>query len=111
LARITILLFFLICLQVHAAPDGTDLLRACETSVSNGFRNIEGQICEYYVIPCNCDVDPVVPGHICLPDHISTKKLAVEVIDGLRNSPELQQQYAGTAAGIILTQRYPCTHE
>lgn len=97
-------------MQAYASPDGSDLLRACRTSLNNGFNGIEGMMCEYYLTPCNCavGVKASVP-KFCPPAGASTDDRAAAVIDGLNKSPVLQDQDAQTAAAVILAKMYPCT--
>ena len=97
-------------MQAYASPDGADLLRACRTSINNGFTGIEGMMCEYYLTPCACTVgnDPALP-RFCPPARVSTGDLAALVIDGFKKSPDLLDRDAQTAAAVILARKYPCT--
>jgi len=95
--------------QVQAAVDGRDLLRACEASINSGTGGIKGQMCEYYVTPCACELgeSDSIP-RVCPPDGMAVKDLAKMVIDGLKKSPALLRERAGTAAALILARIYPC---
>ena len=104
-----VFLLFLTWTQAQAVPNGSDLLQACEVSLENGFRDIEGQMCEYYVITCDCDLGSGNAGSgICIPDHVSTETLARDVVNGIKNSPGLLQEYAVTAVEKVLSEKYPC---
>ncbi|MGY8814547.1 MAG: Rap1a/Tai family immunity protein [Gammaproteobacteria bacterium] len=91
-----------------AAPTGKDLLYACSKSIESGFNSIEGQMCTWYVTPCNCDANSDLP-EVCLPDNIEIDSLAKSVIKGINQAPELETEYAAHSAAIILSKYYPCT--
>ena len=95
-----------------AAPSGGDLLRACELALAGGFSGIEGRMCTWYVMPCDCDpaTNPEIP-RVCLPAAVTTELLARKVVTGLAAQPELQLQDADMAAALILSRIYPCTDE
>jgi len=98
------------CVQpVVAAPSGADLLAACERALSNGFAGVEGQMCSWYVRPCDCDLgsDPDAP-RVCLAPDLETTALAREVTAGLRAEPGLQAQTAAVAAARVLSRKHPC---
>ena len=104
--------FFLILsvnTQVMASPTGADVVTACEESLANGFHDITGMMCVWYVTPCDCHIgkDPVIP-RVCLPDGMETEALAREVIEGLKLRPELQSETAELASSSILATLYPC---
>lgn len=90
-----------------AAPTGADLLTACSASLETGFDGAEGQLCTWYVYPCNCGVDKDIP-QVCLPNTVSTGELARDVIAGLEQQSVLSEQDASRAAAIILSEKYPC---
>jgi len=90
-----------------AAPTGGDLLEACTESVSHGFDSLIGQMCTWYVTPCDCNIDKSIP-MVCLPESAETKSLAAIVIAGLTAQPHLQQLDATQAAAKILSEKYPC---
>ena len=94
---------------VLAAPGGADLLAACERSLANGFQGIAGQMCTWYVTPCDCTYnrDKQIP-RVCLPATVSVEALAQEVISGLREQAALQGEEAAVAATFILSRTYPC---
>lgn len=95
--------------SVVAAPDGADLLRACETALENDFEGINGGMCGYYVRPCDCDAGrPVDAPRVCLPESMSAQSLAKRIIQGLKEEPSLQQRDAAVAAAVILSREYPC---
>ncbi len=107
------LLSVLVCSQrLFAAPTGEALLHACKAALEDGFTDIEGQMCEWYVTPCDCHAgkDPGIP-RVCLPHGIPTEWLAKEVIKGLLEKPALQNVSAEMAANTILSRSYPCTDE
>lgn len=93
-----------------AAPVAADLLRACENSLNAEFQGIEGELCTWYVTPCDCDYGKSndLP-RVCLPEAESTESLARTVIAGLRETPGLLDKPADYAAAIILSREYPCT--
>lgn len=110
MARYLYIILLLVSMQAYAAPDGADLLRACKTSINNGFEGIEGMMCEYYLTPCSCKVDESSTApRFCPPAIASTADLAALVIDGLNQSSGLLDQDAQTAAAVILAKIYPCT--
>lgn len=105
---ITIILILLIP-QVQAAVNGQDLLLACEASINSETGGIKAQVCEYYVTPCACDLGENHPvPRVCLPDGLAEDDLAKIVIEGLKKSPALLHESAGTAAALILARIYPC---
>jgi len=95
---------------VFAAPNGKDLLVACEHALDKGFTDAEGMMCTWYVTPCDCyySVDSEIP-RVCLPPAPDVAALAREVADGLAATPELLEKTADVAAGTILKRNYPCT--
>lgn len=100
------LFFTILCL---AAPAAGDLLQACEHSLSNGFDGVEGDMCTWYVTPCDCDYGKVnnMP-RVCLPESVPIEILARTVVDGLREQTELHTEDADFAAAAILSRVYPC---
>lgn len=96
--------------SVFAAPNGKDLLAACEHALDNGFTDTEGMMCTWYVTPCDCfhSVDSEIP-RVCLPLAPDVAALAREVIGGLAATPELLDKTADVAVGTILKENYPCT--
>lgn len=97
-------------MEAYASPNGTDLLRACRTSINNGFEDIEGMMCEYYLTPCECTAGEDNPApRFCPPARASMGDLAVLVIDGFKKSPGLLNRDAQTAAAVILARRFPCS--
>ena len=92
------------------APDGNDLLQACEYAQQFGYDNTKGMLCIWYVTPCDCDAgkQPAVP-RVCLPAGISHEVLAEQVIAGLQNRLELQS-LAEQAAAQVLAPLYPCSN-
>jgi hypothetical protein len=93
--------------RLVAAPTGGDLLEACTESVSRGFDSMIGQMCTWYVTPCDCNIDKSLPA-VCLPESADTKSLSAIVISGLTTQPDLQQLDATRAAAMILSEEYPC---
>jgi hypothetical protein len=95
--------------RLMAAPSGTDLLAACEHSLKNGYQGIKGQMCIWYVTPCDCSYggQSKVP-RVCLSPAVATETLVQEVIAGLQKQTELQAEEANVAAALILSQTYPC---
>jgi len=93
-----------------AAPGGADLLQACRQALINGFADVEGEMCAWYVTPCACEAGrkPGVP-RVCLPETVATESLAREVVTGLAAQPELQSQDADVAAAMILSRIYSCS--
>jgi hypothetical protein len=94
---------------VMAAPAAIDLLKACEHSLAKGFEGIEGEMCTWYVTPCDCDYGMVndMP-RVCLPKSVPVESLAQTVVEGLREQPELHMENADYAAATILSRIYPC---
>jgi hypothetical protein len=92
-----------------AAPSGADLLSACRHALSSKFAGTEGQMCIWYVTPCDCEAvrKPGAP-RVCLPESVATEPLAREVVNGLEAQPELQLLDADIAAAKILSRIYPC---
>lgn len=95
---------------VSAAPSGADLLVACEHSLANDFRGIEGQMCIWYVTPCDCSYtgSKEMP-RVCLPRAVPVETLAREVIDGLQEATVLLNREADVAAALVLAEKYPCS--
>jgi len=93
----------------HATPSGAEFLRACRHALSNEFAGIEGQMCTWYVTPCDCEAvrKPGAP-RVCLPESVATEPLARAVVSGLETQPDLQLQDADVAAAKILSRIYPC---
>ena len=104
------LVMFFHCGHVLADPSGAELLSACEFSMDSGFEGIKGQMCTWYVTPCDCEYskDPHAP-RVCLPEFVAIESLAKQVVNGLKAQPELQEKNAEVAAAIILSQTYPCS--
>lgn len=92
-----------------AAPAAADLLQACEHSLNNGFAGIEGEMCTWYVTPCDCDFgkENKLP-RVCLPEQIAVETLARVVVDALKEQPGLHTEDADFAAAMILSRVYPC---
>lgn len=88
-----------------AGPNGEDLLNACSVSIENGSDNAASAMCGWYVRPCNCDT--ALPP-VCLPESVSTDRLAREVISGIDTRPELKNESAAFAAAAVLSEIYPC---
>lgn len=65
-------------------------------------------MCEWYVTPCDCDINKSQTPRVCLPEKFSSHALALKVIDGLKAEPELTTKSAGFAASSILSRTYPC---
>ena len=77
-------------------------------SLTNGFHGIQGQMCTWYVRPCECDPEKPGKPKVCLPEGLSTEALAREVIAGLRADPALLEMEADVAAARVLVEEYPC---
>ena len=94
-----------------ATPTGAELLQACRQAITSGFAGVAGQMCAWYVTPCDCGTGkkPEAP-RVCLPETVATESLAREVTTGLMAQPELQSQDADVAAAMILFRIYPCTN-
>lgn len=108
-----ILILFIITLPSLAAdnsPNGADLLAACQHSMDQGFSDIQGMLCSWYVTPCDCDYEKnnQLP-RVCLPGIPDIDFLAQQVISGLIASPELLDKKADFAASTILSRHYPCS--
>lgn len=104
-------LVHLFCISpLSAAPAAVDLLHACEHSLDNGFQGIEGDVCTWYVTPCDCDYGKTkeMP-RVCLPESVPAESLARIVVSGLKEQPGLHKDYADYAAAIILSRVYPCS--
>ena len=106
LSYIAVLIFY--SSPVAAAPDGADLLAACEHALQHDFQGVKGKMCQWYVTPCDCDHGQQPRPRVCLPQDIPVDTLAREVIMGIREKHELQSESAGMAAAIILSEHYPC---
>jgi len=93
-----------------AVPTAVDLLHACESSLENNFQGIEGDVCTWYVTPCDCDYGKKneMP-RVCLPESVPVESLARIVVDGLKEQPGLHREDANYAAALILTRVYPCS--
>jgi len=92
-----------------ATPSGADLLLACEHSLSKGFKGTKGQMCIWYVTPCDCSYGKETEAPpVCLPVSVATETLVKEVITGLQDQTELQAKDADVAAAMILSRTYPC---
>jgi hypothetical protein len=101
-----------VCIKVSAAPSAGDLLMACEHSLIHGFEGIEGEMCAWYITPCDCDYgeEYEIP-RVCLTDSVTTEELARHVISGLKTHPELHSEDANYAAAVILSGIYPCVQQ
>ncbi len=93
--------------DVHAVPTGSDLLLACSLARDNNFDSIQGQMCTWYVIPCNCNYDADIP-QSCTPENMQVPELANIVIEGLTNNEALLNQTASKSAAIILAEQFSC---
>jgi len=93
--------------ELIAAPTGGDLLNACRQSITSGFDSTEGMMCTWYVTPCDCSLDTDIP-RVCLPESLPANELALDVITGLTEQPELQEKDAALAAALVLSRKYPC---
>ena len=104
------LVFFIFVSPLPAAPSAVDLLHACEFSMENNFQGIEGDICAWYVTPCDCDYGKTneMP-RVCLPDSVPVESLARIVVTGLKEQPGLHVEDANYAAAFILSRVYPCS--
>lgn len=104
-------LFALPVNHVAAAPSGANLIVACEQALANDFQGVEGQMCTWYVTPCDCTYGKKsrMP-RVCLPLSVPVEELAREVITTLQAEPALQSEEAGLAAALILARTYPCTN-
>ena len=94
--------------QAYAAPGSGELLKACERSLKNGFQGIEGQMCTWYVRPCECDPEKPGKPNVCLSEGLSTEDLARKVVSGLKAEPALLELEADVAAARVLVRDYPC---
>ena len=103
-----VLLFLIVADPASAAPGADDLLRACEGSLAHGFQGIEGQMCTWYVRPCECDPERPAKPKVCLPEGLSTEELARKVVAGLKADPALLGLEADVAAARVLVKDYPC---
>ena len=106
------LLLFFVSTIVFATPNGKDLLLACEHSLDKGFSGTEGMMCTWYITPCDChhgDDSEILRG--CLPPVPDVDALAREIMEGLAATPELLEESADVAAGVILGKSFPCTDE
>jgi len=106
------LLLFFVSTIVFATPNGKELLAACEHSLDKGFSGTEGMMCTWYVTPCDCfhSEDSGIP-RVCLPQTHDVDALAREVMEGLAATPELLEENADVAAGLILEKSFPCADE
>jgi hypothetical protein len=93
--------------NLHASPDGSDLLLACNHALDTGFDSIQGQMCTWYVLPCNCSYDEELPA-VCAPDDIEVSALARIIVTGLKNNEDFMNQTATNSATIILSKTFPC---
>jgi len=95
---------------VAAAPSGADLIAACEQALANDFQGMNGQMCTWYVTPCDCTYgqESTRMPRVCLPFSVAVEDLAREVITTLQAEPALQSEEAGLAAALILARTYPC---
>ena len=108
---VTLCIFTLPFMQgANAAPPATDLLRACEQSLASGFSGIEGQLCTWYVRPCDCDATKPDLPPVCLPEGMETEVLAEKVVRGLKAEPALMELEADVAATRILVREFPCAN-
>jgi len=103
-----IAIFYLMFASAQAdSINGARLVDACETALASGFTHTEGMVCHWYVTPCDCYHDDDVPD-VCLPADAGEETLAITVINGIRQDPELLQQPAVVAANTVLSELYPC---
>jgi hypothetical protein len=104
------LLHLIFTSSLSAAPSAFDLLEACEISLKNGFQGIEGELCTWYITPCDCDYGKTKETpRVCLPEPVPVESLARIVVRGLKEQPELHMEDANYAAAIILSHVYPCS--
>ena len=93
----------------NAVPVADDLLQACEVSLNNGFQGVVGEMCIWYVTPCDCTYGKAAElPRVCIPDTVPTESLARSVVDGLKAHPELLVKDADFAAAAVLSRIYPC---
>lgn len=92
---------------VYAAPTGADLLAACTQAEATSYQSLEGQMCSWYVMPCDCDNNPALTP-VCAPDSVQTHTLAAMIISALAADPGLHELDAAIAANRVLAQEYPC---
>ncbi|NNE37107.1 MAG: hypothetical protein HKN08_02285 [Gammaproteobacteria bacterium] len=100
-------LLLIVAINGQAAPTGSDLLLACSTAQENGYDSIQGQMCTWYVIPCNCSYDTDIP-ESCTPEDMQVQELADIVIKHLTGNDALLSQTATKSAAIILAEKFPC---
>ncbi len=91
----------------QSAPTGSDLLLACNTAQEEGYDSIQGQMCTWYIIPCNCSMDPAIP-ESCTPENMEVHELADIIIEGLTGNNILLDETATMSAAIILSEKFPC---
>ncbi len=101
-----------LCLAVGApaaaGPSGADLLAACRGAADNGFTGTAGMMCQWYVHACDCSGGRDDLPRVCLPESVTTERLAGEVITALDAEPALQALDATLAVHRALAPRYPC---
>ena len=96
----------------NPAPTGADLLHACTEAMASGFNSSKGMLCIWYVTPCDCEANNTndLP-RVCLPADVSHERLADQVVQELRQAPQLLNLSAEAAAANILAPVYPCGDE
>lgn len=90
-----------------AAPTGAELLDVCASALNSNFRGLRGQMCTWYVTPCDCDGTPGLP-RVCLTEPVEPAKLAFTVTEMMKAEPALQDKSAEEAVALILSELYPC---
>lgn len=96
-------------LIMASAPNGGALLSACRDALNSGFTGVNGQLCSWYVTPCDCRVGKEDAPRVCLPESVTAAELAGIVVAGLTEKPGLQERDAESAVASVLAPLYPCT--
>lgn len=107
LCFVSAILLSMISYPALSVPTGAELKDACAEALVSDFDGLNGQMCTWYVLPCNCTSNKDIP-LVCLPEGVAVTDLATEVISGMADYPDLESWPAANAAAEILSRHYPC---
>jgi hypothetical protein len=90
-----------------AAPEVAEVVRICEAALAGNYEGEQASACDWYVRPCGaCGVD--APRRWCIPDDVSRRTVAEDVVAGLSILEPGNQTPLVDAVDALLGQRYPC---
>jgi hypothetical protein len=95
-----------------AEPSVAKLVATCDRAQNRGNRGPEAAACEWYALPCACQLSRSGPASDpwCIPPGEAPAATIARVIEGLRPYPN-QGAPAGPAVAATLARLYPCPGE